>query len=874
MAVGTIGSLKIEIGADIRGLEREIRKAERAMQTATSNLSDLSRKLSLAVSIPILGIGAGAVKAAGDLEALKLAMKATFEGAGRSAAEAAAEVENLRLSARAPGLDFEQAVKASVRLQAVGFSAEKARFVIEQLANTVSSTGGTAEDLGEVVNQFSQMIGKGKVFQDDLKIITGRMPVVARLMKDAFGTTTAEGLNQLGVSSKDFVDVITKKMEGLPRATGGISNAIVNAFNSIKQGAATLGESLNKTLDVTGRLDQFGAWLEGLATKFNSLSDTQQRFIIGVGVFAAALGPALKIGQAFSASVVYTRIVFLELQKALLLTQTGGVGGLIAKWKALDLAIKASYIGIAVSIVVALGTAIAVLSSNMDKATRTAASLAEVEKQAAAAAGEERAATSVLIDVLRDENASRVDKEGALKRLQEIAPKYFKDLTVEKASIEALNVAYSAYIDSILRAARAKSAQDKLIALDAKAQEIAAKKARLNASGTSSNAVTAGLGGTIVADISAKNAKDTFTKAILEEEAALNAEMEALKNVIRVNTDFTASTATASGATNANANAVNGLSGSLGIAAKKASALKEVMSDLAAERARQDLLGAKDVEEEANAIESALKKLLDAGFAPTSAAVQNLRSQLKGLFDGSKIENFAQLPLLPTPTSVTPEGDYTQKPKEVDVSGIEKYLSYSEQLGAVNTQLQEGIIGFGQAFDQVGTLVSEHGSLIEQVFMGVGTAISQAASSGADSFAELGNAAATAAAKIVRAYIQQGVAAAVAKALGGLPFPLNLAAGAASGGIAAALFTKAITAIGVPKFANGVKDFGGGLAMVGERGRELVTLPKGSQVHSAPQTAKMLGGMGGLSVTGELRAKGTDLVALVELTQEKNSRKR
>ncbi len=46
----------------------------------------------------------------------------------------------------------------------------------------------------------------------------------------------------------------------------------------------------------------------------------------------------------------------------------------------------------------------------------------------------------------------------------------------------------------------------------------------------------------------------------------------------------------------------------------------------------------------------------------------------------------------------------------------------------------------------------------------------------------------------------------------------------------------------IPKFATGTSYFGGGAAMVGEHGPELVTMPKGSAVHSNGDTQKMVGG--------------------------------
>jgi hypothetical protein len=50
----------------------------------------------------------------------------------------------------------------------------------------------------------------------------------------------------------------------------------------------------------------------------------------------------------------------------------------------------------------------------------------------------------------------------------------------------------------------------------------------------------------------------------------------------------------------------------------------------------------------------------------------------------------------------------------------------------------------------------------------------------------------------------------------------------------------ALGGIGIPGFANGTRSAPGGLAMVGERGRELVNLPRGSQVISNPKTEQMM----------------------------------
>lgn len=55
-------------------------------------------------------------------------------------------------------------------------------------------------------------------------------------------------------------------------------------------------------------------------------------------------------------------------------------------------------------------------------------------------------------------------------------------------------------------------------------------------------------------------------------------------------------------------------------------------------------------------------------------------------------------------------------------------------------------------------------------------------------------------------------------------------------------FKAAAHSLHIPGFASGVHNFGGGLAVVGEQGPELVNLPAGSDVYSNGQSQSMLGG--------------------------------
>jgi len=89
--------------------------------------------------------------------------------------------------------------------------------------------------------------------------------------------------------------------------------------------------------------------------------------------------------------------------------------------------------------------------------------------------------------------------------------------------------------------------------------------------------------------------------------------------------------------------------------------------------------------------------------------------------------------------------------------------------------------------------------------------------------------------EIVQDLLRQVVGAIIKSLVTGLPFPANLIAAAGAGALASSLFNQ------VPRFARGTDYAPGGMAWVGERGPELVNLPRGSQVFSNHESMNMGG---------------------------------
>lgn len=114
---------------------------------------------------------------------------------------------------------------------------------------------------------------------------------------------------------------------------------------------------------------------------------------------------------------------------------------------------------------------------------------------------------------------------------------------------------------------------------------------------------------------------------------------------------------------------------------------------------------------------------------------------------------------------------------------------------------------------------------------------------------------------------QLAVAAAQAMLLNKGPLAGLLGGGILSGGLGGGF--KANTTLGailgaVPRYANGTDNHPGGLALVGERGKELLNLPRGSQVIPNHEIRGMMSGNGGQSTVRLIMPEGWKAEVLEE----------
>ena len=307
--------LNLKLGIDVSSLSRELGKVESRMSKFGSQMQNIGSTMTQSITLPLLGVGAASLKAFADMEKLENGLIAIM-GSSEGAKE---ELDKLRKVAENPGLALPQVVQASASLQSVGMSADAARETITQFGNAVARSGGGAEQFSGVTLALSQISAVGKVTQEDLNQIKERLPEFARVMKEEFGTVTAEGINAIGVSSEDFITRSVSALAKLERAQGGLGNTFDNLKDNVTASLAEFGKAINESLNLQAVAESLSKYIQGLVDGFKALNPETQGFIVKAALVAASIGPIIfivgKLISTYGALVGASKLVVQGIGK-------------------------------------------------------------------------------------------------------------------------------------------------------------------------------------------------------------------------------------------------------------------------------------------------------------------------------------------------------------------------------------------------------------------------------------------------------------------------------------------------------------------------------------------------------------------------------
>jgi len=455
-------------------------------------MESVGSSLTQAVSLPIIGVGVGALQSAAEFEQLEKALIAVTG----SSEEAARQLTTLQKIAEAPGIGFNQAVSASLQLQGLGLDAGKAEEAITQVANVVAASGKGAQAFEGVVRQLNQIQAKNRVLQEDIGILLENAPVLGEQLQEAFGGKTAEAIRDAGVNGEQFFDILVKQLSTLERVEGGLANTFENFGISVRKALSDVGQEINNVVGIQGIVDRLTRSINEAVSVFKNLDTETKQSILRLLAFAAAAGPVVFVGArvvsiykgvfdvfasvAKGTATLVARVQVLTTATTANATATKAASastkGLAASFRALSVAQKATIIGLAVAAIGLVVAKFVQYKNAIDEVTNAQRSLEFINRKSAQQADQEVSKIDAVIKKIDKGNISREQRLGLIQKLQQDYPKYFGNLDAETTKVDDLRAARNKLRDSILQTARARAAEAKLQEVETELLELREKQ--------------------------------------------------------------------------------------------------------------------------------------------------------------------------------------------------------------------------------------------------------------------------------------------------------------------------------------------------------------------------------------------------------------
>lgn len=263
-------------------------------------------------------------------------------------------------------------------------------------------------------------------------------------------------------------DQITRVNENIKLNTGSatenaakglvkVASVGVGAFQAVQGAMAVFGvesEDLQKTLVALNGAMALSQGLSALAEAPDTIRDVAASF---KGLFTSVTATTV----ATEANAVATGEAAVA-ETALATTTTAAAGSM----GLLSTALIATGIGAFAVLVGVLINNMTDLSGSTEDATKDTESFGKAMDKANDTAADQIVQLNKLVAVAKDESLAKKDRLKAVKELNEIAPKYLNNLTLENINTQSATESINLYTAAIIRNAKALAAQQLLVDIE------------------------------------------------------------------------------------------------------------------------------------------------------------------------------------------------------------------------------------------------------------------------------------------------------------------------------------------------------------------------------------------------------------------------
>jgi tape measure domain-containing protein len=307
----TLEEMKIVVRAEVDAalaklgaLDKSLERTEKSANQLADKMSSVGKKMSLALTLPLVAAGGAAVKFAMDAEKVKVSL-----GVMLGSADKATKVfSEWRKFADKTPFEFEEISKAGKQLIAFGSSSEKVTGELRMLGDIAA---GVDMSIGELAEIYGKARTQQTLYAEDINQLAGRGIPVFKMLAKEMGVNESQ-VKKLASEGKISFETLQSGMQKLTSSGGQFSGMmdqlsqtgagkLSTALDALKTSAGKLGETMLPIVkDVLDGVTKF-------ADGFAKMDKGTQGFILTMGGLAAAAGPVLMSISSISKGVAALR---------------------------------------------------------------------------------------------------------------------------------------------------------------------------------------------------------------------------------------------------------------------------------------------------------------------------------------------------------------------------------------------------------------------------------------------------------------------------------------------------------------------------------------------------------------------------------------
>ena len=320
MALGLVGKLTVMFGADFKGFDKAVKNATTKLNRFERNAKRLGTQLSTNLTLPILAVGAGAVKLASDFQESLNKVNVSFgESSKEVQAFAKTTLDNFGI---AEGSALEMAALFGDMGTSIGLTDKEAASMSTTLVGLVGDLASFKNIRHDIAETALASVFTGET--ESLKKL-GVIMTQANLQQFALEQGITKTIKQMTEAEKvqlrfNFVLARTTNAQGdYLNTIDGVANSTRNLQESIKELGAQFGTLL---IPLTKELVNS---LKGLVDTLRGLTDNQKEAIIFFAKVIAIVGPVIAILGTLAGAISSIITLFAGLSGTALAVILGGI---------------------------------------------------------------------------------------------------------------------------------------------------------------------------------------------------------------------------------------------------------------------------------------------------------------------------------------------------------------------------------------------------------------------------------------------------------------------------------------------------------------------------------------------------------------------